>query len=171
MNFDDLDRDWLKKQMQEYQLTVEQLVAEMGSELAGNTLRHFINGGVEWAVIPRPLKKEIIAGLESIFGPLSQAGEATSPHTVKRRTSAAATGVLSDEQIRDLFGNSEYDETLYSRDPSLSGAVEPQPRLLEPPPKDLGGWELCIRCRTQIWGVDAERCTNPNCKRPLLNYN
>ena len=170
MDFHELDRDWLKQQMQEYQLTVKQLVAEMGSDLAGATIRKFLVGDIEWPLVLRPIKKEIFAELERIFGSSFSEEKLNEAQRIERRTPKGTTEILTDEQIWGLVENPDHDELLYPNNP-------PKPVVRDsssPPLKNLSEipdyYVPCNRCGTLIWGVDEGTCPNPKCGRLSIDY-
>ena len=158
MDYNELNRDWLAQQLQEYQLTVEQLVERIGGGLAGVTIKRFLQGSIQWPVIPKELKNKIVHELRTIFD--SPSNEEKTLHVFRSRNTYApiieedvASRLIQEieEELRSI-GTSQIDRSPHgcTQKPLLGMSAESSDYC-----------EPCGRCRKPMAGADDGRC--PHC--------
>jgi hypothetical protein len=184
-------REWLKQQLEEYQITPGQLSVLVDGLLSEMSVRNLLDGLISWTSIPKDTKRQLIPKLEAALGPLPREAQ---PQTMFRPTDVQAPApTLTDEQIQswlDEIGFEEphnpsadaprppikparesfFSEDTVTGDQDISGG-EPLDKFPQSDQemqssereKYVPIIEYCSRCQRPITD-DTKPC--PNCKHP-----
>jgi hypothetical protein len=147
-------RDWLRKQLQEYQLTPELLVERLEHRLSVPTMTRLLNGHIQWSTISKDLKSEIVPHLETALGPLPDIEDQSALREVDFRQ-AAGTELLEDIQ-QDI-------QALLSEEADQVNSRVPDEKETSDFINATDGIEVVCGCGTPIWISHEGRC--PNCKK------
>jgi hypothetical protein len=144
-------RNWLRKQLQEYGLTPDELSERLDWRLSAPTIERLLNGRLLWSAIPGEDKLDVTPELEAILGPLPSQQESRIPENANFRP-ATLEQQINEEYLSELLKDIAKD----IQDVRAGEALQRPDELRQDMPlfDDLVEYdaifEVCNRCRAPM---------------------